>query len=396
MLADALVRGRLLGLLRGWHDRGRKPVLLLGYHRIITIENPHAYPLDLGLVSATAEEFDAQMRALGEFANPVSLDDIADAATHGRTLPERAVAVTFDDLPGTGGGLDLAVFREINRKLLATIRSEGVPAVGFVNEGRLHDAGETEARTELLRWWVEAGLELGNHTYSHTAVTAAPLARVQEEVIRGEPATRALLQERGMRLRWFRHPQLHTGATPAVREAYARFLAGRGYTVAPVTLDNQEWVFARAYHDARARGDTAALRCVGEAYVPYMEETFAYFERLSRELFGREIPQVLLLHANELNADHFGALAAAMRRRGYRFVTLEEALADPAYRSEDGYVGPRGPSWLHRWALAKGRPIAPEPREPALVARLADPRAAAGARLPPDCARLPSVAENVY
>lgn len=127
-LADALVRGRLLGALRRWHDRGRTPVLILGYHRIATIDQPHAYPLDLGLVSATAEEFDAQMRTLREFANPVSLDDIADAVTLGRTLPERAVAVTFDDS-----------FNDTFEVAFPVLRRHGIPATVFVSTGHVED-----------------------------------------------------------------------------------------------------------------------------------------------------------------------------------------------------------------------------------------------------------------
>jgi hypothetical protein len=42
--------------------------------------------------------------------------------------------------------------------------------------------------------------------------------------------------------------------------------------------------------------------------------------------------------------------------RGYRFVTLDEALKGDAYRTPDGYVGRFGPSWLHRWRIALGKP----------------------------------------
>lgn len=127
-LADIIVHGRLLGVLRRCHDRGRSPVLILGYHRIATIDQPHAYPLDLGLVSATAEEFDTQMRALREFANPVSLDDIADAVAHRRTLPERAVAVTFDDS-----------FNDTFEVAFPVLRQHGIPASVFISTGHVED-----------------------------------------------------------------------------------------------------------------------------------------------------------------------------------------------------------------------------------------------------------------
>ena len=85
----------------------------------------------------------------------------------------RQVAVTFDDLPAPQG--ELEDMRRITSRLLESVRRNRVPAVGFVNEGKLHRAGELEARTALLRAWLDAGLELGNHTYSHINLQRASL-----------------------------------------------------------------------------------------------------------------------------------------------------------------------------------------------------------------------------
>jgi hypothetical protein len=109
------------------------------------------------------------------------------------------------------------------------------------------------------------------------------------------------------------------------------------------------------------------MRRIADGYLRHMAESFDHFEALSRTLFGREIPQVLLLHANRLNADHFDSVAAILRRRGYRFVRLEDALRDPAYASRDTYVGPRGLSWLERWAATRGMTLREAPRQPAWV-----------------------------
>ena len=96
-----------------------------------------------------------------------------DAIPHTRA-PERAVAVTFDDLPATPAGVvanDVASLKELTRKLLSAVRKYRVPAVGFVNEGKLFVAGggpgDVNGRIGLLRMWLDTGLELGNHTYSH-------------------------------------------------------------------------------------------------------------------------------------------------------------------------------------------------------------------------------------
>src|SRR5690606_18369044 len=83
---------------------------------------------------------------------------------------------------------------------------------------------------------------------------------------------------------------------------------------------------------------------------------FEHAEKASKEVFGREIAQILLIHCNELNAAAVGETIAKMRDRGYRFISLEEAMADPAYARRDTFTGPGG-SWLSRSAAAMGRSI---------------------------------------
>jgi peptidoglycan/xylan/chitin deacetylase (PgdA/CDA1 family) len=283
---------------------------------------------------------------------------------------ERAVAVTFDDLPAPATAVvsnDAGALRDNTRRLLAAITEHGIPAVGFVNEGKLFLSGESakdaEARQGVLQMWVDAGLELGNHTYSHRSLNRTPLDQFQDDVIRGEAVTRRLLAARGKTLRYFRHPFLQVGLELDKRRAFESFLKQRSYTVAPVTIDNDDYVFAAVYADARKRGDREGASRIGEAYLRYMDTVFEFIEGVSRALLDREIKQVLLLHANALNADYFGRLAEVMKKRGYAFVRLEDALADPAYASPDTYVGQWGISWLHHWEISarKKRSASPDP-----------------------------------
>jgi peptidoglycan/xylan/chitin deacetylase (PgdA/CDA1 family) len=159
-------------------------------------------------------------------------------ATTNQTI-RREVAATFDDLPASHGGL--AQMRSITTRLLSIIKSNRVPAVGFVNEEKLQVSGEVEARTALLQMWLDAGFELGNHTFSHINIDRVPLAAYEADVIRGEQVTRKLMTKRGMKLRYFRHPMLRTGPTVEYKTALDAFLAKCGYTIAPVTLDNKRF-----------------------------------------------------------------------------------------------------------------------------------------------------------
>src|SRR5690606_29962922 len=195
-----------------------------------------------------------------------------------------------------------------------------------------------------------------------------------------ERVLRPLLAERGQAPRWFRHPYLRAGRTPEDRAALSAFLGDHGYRIAPVTVDNGEWVWAFAYANVLdGQPDTperaAVLERLRRGYIPYMLNKVDYFERQSQALLGYALPQVWLLHANELNAVAYADLVAGVQRRGYRVVTLEEALRDPAYaRGEEGYDGRFGPSWLHRWAMAENKPkdfYAGEPTVPRWVLDLA-------------------------
>lgn len=283
----------------------------------------------------------------------------------------RMVAVTFDDLPVISLRSDVVSQRQITQKLLRAFRSNRVPVVGFVNENKLLSNGKlNQQRVAFLQMWLDAGLELGNHTFSHPDLHTTPLDVFEQDVIRGEKVTSQLLEAKGRKLRYFRHPFLHAGNSIEKKQEFERFLLARGYRIAPVTIDNSEWIFARAYENALLRGDKQMAKRVAEAYVPYMENKFAYFEQQSLALFGYEMKQVLLLHANALNADYFDKLARMIKSRGYEFITLDEALTDKAYTSPDTYAGRGGITWIHRWAITAGKDddfFKGEPRTPAFV-----------------------------
>lgn len=281
---------------------------------------------------------------------------------------QREVAITFDDLPAPQGSLE--TMRYISTNLLRSIKANNVPAIGFVNEGKLYVGGKADARrVALLEMWLNAGLELGNHTFSHVSIDETPLAAYKEDVIRGEVVTRRLLAERGMKLRYFRHTQLRTGPTLEYKRELDKFLAERGYVIAPITIDNSENVFAVVYARAKHRGDGETMKRVADAYIRHMEEIFAFFEKLSVDSLRYEVKQTLLLHANELNADYFDDLVRMMKDRGYKFISLEEALKDQAYKLPDAQVK-KGLSWLHRWALAKGQKVTQEPSAPDFITQL--------------------------
>ena len=274
----------------------------------------------------------------------------------------RQVAITIDDLPrgGDGGARSLAGVRAMTQQLLKPFRERKIPVIGFVNEGRKVEFG-TEGLREILDLWLDAGADLGNHSYSHLNINDVPLDQYTDDIVKGEPMLRAALEAHGKELKYYRHPFLFTGPTAEIKRGMQQFLDQHGYRVAPVTLDDDDYEFAALYMRPEYH------ERVKREYVPYMESIVAFFEQRSVEVVGREIPQILLIHASQLNADLMPELLAMFQRRGYRFISLDRALDDEAYRLPENYAGRGGFSWIHRWSKNKGLAPKGEPEPPAWV-----------------------------
>jgi len=268
----------------------------------------------------------------------------------------RHVAITFDDLPGVSLQSTVANLDVINARLLATLRIERVPTVGFVNERGVDVDGERDARGAILRRWLDAHMELGNHTFSHPDLNTMPADAYQVDILKGERVTRQLLAARGQTLRWFRHPFTHTGPTAVIRAQIDGFLGAHGYLVAPFTIEAADYAFAAVYERAVLAKDEASADKAMAAYLATIDARVAFYESLAADTFGREIQQVLLVHVNRLNADVMPELLRRLRARGYSWISLSEALKDEAYATADGYIGSKGPSWLHRWRITLGKP----------------------------------------
>ncbi len=293
-------------------------------------------------------------------------------------VPRRQMALTIDDLPSQEiAQASESELAKRNGRIVAALR--GTNAVGFVNEIKLERDGEVQpTRVRWLRDWLSAGIELGNHTYNHNGLHDTPIEHYEQSILDGERVLRPLMAEFNRELRWFRHPYLQAGQDDAVRARLDGFLELHGYRVAPVTVDNGEWIYARAYLRLLDAGKRDEARALISDYIDYMEAKCQFFEQASKRLFGREIPQVLLFHANALNADALPAMLHRLRKRGYDFVDLQTAVSDAAYQHADGYRGRAGISWLHRWAMAEEKPKVFYEGEPTVPKRVLDIAGVAG------------------
>ena len=273
--------------------------------------------------------------------------------TRGVPAQARTVALTFDDIPlgqgqpGTRCNRDALV--AVSGAITAALVELRAPSAAFITTGNVCDSLRPVVLGEIINLWERAGAVIGNHGHRHLSLSRVPLVEYTADLLladslisRSSPGYRAS--------KYLRHPFLHVGADTATASGLQRWLDQRLITVAPVTIDNSEWVYARAYTLALGRNDSAMLRRLVPAYLEHIDQAFAFAESMSVRVVGEAVPQVLLLHANELNRDHIREVLRVIQRRGYRFIPLPEALAHPAFGKRSYYYGPWGISWLLRWS----------------------------------------------
>jgi peptidoglycan/xylan/chitin deacetylase (PgdA/CDA1 family) len=294
------------------------------------------------------------------------------------SLAQKQVCFSFDDLPVVNYGITGPGYQQqLMDRLVVSLRKHHIPAIGFVNEKKLYDKDGVllPFQVEILKNWVTSGMELGNHTFSHPDYNKTSYTDFTNEIIRGQTITKEILAGKGQSPRFFRHPFLHVGNTKEKADSLDNFLKEHGYTVAPVTIDNEDYLFAVAYKRAGVKSDTALMRQIRTDFVNYMEQKLHYFEKQSKALFGRNIPQILLLHASLLNSDCVDLLGTMFGKNEYEFVTMDEALQDKVYQTPVTVYGDRGISWIDRWALSRGKKgdfFKEDPETPCYIKKLAE------------------------
>ena len=135
------------------------------------------------------------------------------------------VALTFDDLPAAGA-LPVAMTRTmIATNLASVLKINGlVGTYGFVNAAKLQNDPDAQG---ALKAWVDGGMNIGSHTWSHMSLTANTAEAFENEIALNEPALKGYAGASDWH--WFRYPFLWEGDTLEKRRAVRGYLRDHGY-----------------------------------------------------------------------------------------------------------------------------------------------------------------------
>ena len=239
------------------------------------------------------------------------------------------IALTWDDLPAHGA-LPAGQNRvEVLRQIIGAMKAEKMPVVyGFVNAVQLE---REPASAPGMKEWRDAGMLMGNHTWSHMNLNSSSLADWEADLLKDEPALEKYAQ--GTDWHWLRYPFLAEGDTAEKRQAARQFLASHGYKIAAVTMSFGDYQWNEPYARCLAKSDSAAIAHLETSYIDAAASDAEFRHQMAKSLFGHDIPYVLLMHVGAFDAHMLPRLLQMYRQRGFSFVTLEEAEKDPFYKS---------------------------------------------------------------
>jgi peptidoglycan/xylan/chitin deacetylase (PgdA/CDA1 family) len=263
------------------------------------------------------------------------------------------VAITFDDLP-LNGDLPPAVTRaQIARDAIALLKARHLPAAyGFVNAQKLE--GNPDA-AEALKIWA-ASEPLGNHTYGHLDLNANPAEAFERQIGENEPVLELLAGKDG-NWHWLRYPFLREGDTIEKRRAVREYLEAHGYRVAQVTLDWEDYLWNSAYARCAGRNDAPSIARLKSSYLSVESAYLDLGRDLAKLVYGRDIHHVLLLHLGAFTSTILPDALDLMQKKGFSFVTLEEAESDPLYEGDPDVGSKYGGTLLELWMEAKKIPF---------------------------------------
>ena len=258
------------------------------------------------------------------------------------------VAITFDDLP-LNGSLPPGVTRaETTKSVLAILKKRHAPPVyGFVNARKLEGSADG---AEALKLWAAAE-PMGNHTYSHMDLEQNTVEAFEREIEEDEPALE-LLEEKD-NWHWLRYPYLREGDTVEKRRGVRAYLKARGYRIAQVTLDWEDYLWNFAYARCAAKNETKSIAWLRSSYLNTASEFLDLGREQAKLIYGHDINYVLLMHLGAFSSTILPEALDLLKKKGFKLVTLEEAESDAAYDGDPDVGLHDAGTLLDQWMQVK-------------------------------------------
>jgi len=256
----------------------------------------------------------------------------------------RSIALTFDDGPNITDTTGLSA-ADRNTAILRQLAEAHLKSILFVTR-----VDTDSRRNDLIRQWGIHGHQIGNHTATHPDFNKMSLADYEQELLTCDKA----LRDMPGFTRRFRFPYLNEGNTIEKRDGFRAFLDANSYEIGPVSVDASDWYYSERLSHRLKMDPHADTRPYRDAYLRHLYDRAQYYDGLSRNVLGRSVSHVLLLHHNLINALFLRDVIQMFKRKGWKLIDSAIAFKDPVYAMRPNIL-PAGESVL--WALAKQKGV---------------------------------------
>lgn len=260
------------------------------------------------------------------------------------------VAVTVDDLPRHSNIPSNTTRIAVAQKMLAALKAQQIPEVyGFINAAKMDDDKDL---SKVLELWIANGYPMGNHTYSHKSINKIPVEEFEKEIDDNEKT----LQQFGSKYDWryFRYPFLHEGNTLDKRNSIRAYLKEKGYKIAQVTVDFEDWSWNDPYARCSDRKDAKQIKWLKKTYLQNAVDQLRRAEVISQGLFHKSIAHILLLHIGAFDAEMIEELLKAYKKEGVEFIPLSEATKDEVYSIDPAVTNESGSEFTFQMMKSRG------------------------------------------
>ena len=270
------------------------------------------------------------------------------------TYAQKQMVITIDDLPYNGRDQNIALARESVNSFTEHLRRAGVGATAFITVQNILIDDEVDERLQLMELWKNAGVEIENHGYRHLSHNKVAPEDYYEDILFAELFLENEVKDESRQVRYFRAPYNHIGADSLKALELMEFLKTRNIQIVPFTLEHGDYIYNRVYLHYLNSGNSKRAEEIRSEYITQLGRSLKFVEDLALETFNQRIPQILLIHANAINAVSIDEMINFLKQEGYTFISLEHALKHEVYNTDGIYPSPWGFSWIHRWRNAMG------------------------------------------
>lgn len=227
---------------------------------------------------------------------------------------KKELALTIDDLPFVGESQNFHL-----NMIIEALKEDEVPATGFIIAKEV-----TPKNMIMLHKFHEAGLGLGNHTFSHANLNRLSPEAYIHEIESADRILAPVLTEP----KYFRYPYLIMGQG-SKKSKIIHYLNSKNYQIAPISIDSKDFIFNQLLLSVPQNQRRDFLNVLKPCYLEFIKQQTLKAEEYKRDIHKPSEPQILLIHSNLLNAYVLPDIINLFKQNDYTFIRLEDALKTP-------------------------------------------------------------------